>query len=107
MNIYLKELSTRYKDSFLLVVWDGAPCHSEGALDIPENIMVTELPPCSPQLNPAENNWDDMREKFFPNLVFDSMDAIEKKLTEACNFYENNTEVIKSMARWKWIIGSD
>lgn len=107
MNIYLKELSTRYKDSFLLVVWDGAPCHSEGVLDIPENIMVTELPPCSPQLNPAENNWDDMREKFFPNLVFDSMDAIEKKLTEACNFYENNTEVIKSMAGWKWIIGSD
>ena len=69
--------------------------------------MVTELPPCSPQLNPAENNWDDMREKFFANLVFDSMDAVEIKLIEACKFYENNTEVIKSMAGWKWIISSD
>ena len=107
MNIYLKELATRYKDNFLLMVWDGAPCHSEGVLDIPDNIMVAKLPPCSPQLNPAENNWDDMREKFFKNLVFDSMDAVEKKLIKACNFYENNTEIIKSMAGWKWIIRSD
>ena len=107
MNIYLKELSTIYKDHFLLIVWDGAPCHSKGALDIPDNIMVAELPPCSPQLNPAENNWDDMREKFFTNLVFESMDAVEIKLIEACKFYEKNTQVIKSMAGWKWIIGSD
>jgi hypothetical protein len=107
MNIFLKELSTRYKDNFLLVVWDGAPCHSEGVLKVPANIMVAALPPYSPQLNPSENNWDDMREKFFPNLVFDSMDAVEKKLVEACNFYENNKEIIKSMAGWKWIISSD
>lgn len=107
MNIFLKELSTRYKDNFLLVVWDGAPCHSKGALEIPENIMVSELPAYSPQLNPSENNWDDMREKFFPNLVFDSMNAVEEKLIEACKFYEKNIDVIKSMAGWKWIISSD
>jgi len=107
MDIFLNELSTRYKDHFLLVVWDGAPCHSKGALKIPENIMVSELPAYSPQLNPSENNWDDMREKFFPNLVFDSMNAVEEKLIEACNFYENNIDVIKSMAGWKWIINSD
>lgn len=106
MNIYLKELSKRYKDNFLLVVWDGAPCHSKGVLEIPDNIMVCKLPPYSPQLNPSENNWDDMREKFFPNLVFDSMDAVEKKLIQACKFYENNTEIIKSIAAWKWIINS-
>jgi hypothetical protein len=35
------------------------------------------------------------------------MDAVEKKLVEACNFYENNKEIIKSMAGWKWIISSD
>lgn len=106
MNVFLKELSDRYRNNFLLMVWDGAPCHSQGVLEIPENIMITALPPYSPQLNPAENNWDDMREKFFPNLVFDSMDAVEEKLVEACNFYEKNTEIIKSMAGWKWIISS-
>jgi len=104
MNIFLEELSKRYKENFLLVVWDGAPCHNEGALKIPENIMLMTLPPYSPQLNPSENNWDDMRGKFFPNLVFDSMEAVENKLIEACIFYENNPEIIQSIAAWKWII---
>ena len=56
VNVFLEELSTRYKDNFLLVVWDGAPCHSKGVLEIPDNIMVSELPPYSPQLNPSENH---------------------------------------------------
>ncbi len=107
MNVFLEELSARYKDNFLLVVWDGAPCHSEGVLKTQDNTMIVALPPYSPQLNPSENNWDDMREKFFPNLVFDSMGAVETKLIEACVFYENNPEIIQSMAGWKWIINSD
>ncbi len=34
--------------------------------------MVRTLPPYSPQLNPVENIWDDRREKFFANIVFES-----------------------------------
>ena len=39
-------------------------------------MTVRTLPPYSPQLNPVENIWDDMREKFFANIVFESMDAV-------------------------------
>ena len=106
MNIFLQELSNRYQENYLLVVWDGAPCHSKDVLTVPNNIMVVTLPPYSPQLNPAENNWDDMREKFFPNIIFDSMDALEQRLITACQFYEKNPEIIKSIAGWKWITNS-
>lgn len=106
MNVFLQELSQRFADNFLLVVYDGAPCHSEGVLDIPANMMVVKLPPKSPQLNPVENNWDDMREKFFHNLVFDSMKAVEEQLIIACNFYESHPEIIHSIASWEWIIKS-
>lgn len=85
---------------------DGAPCHSEGVLEIPENIMITKLPPYSPQLNPSENNWDDMREKFFHNLVFDSLDSIEEQLIKACTYYGKRPDIIKSIAGWNWIINS-
>ena len=104
MNIFLAELSARYPKDLLLVVYDGAPCHSEGALEIPANIMVTTLPPYSPQLNPTENNWDDMREKFFGNLVFDSIEAVQNHLTTACNFYEQNPQIVKSFSASEWII---
>lgn len=104
MSLFLQELSQRFSEDFLLVIYDGAPCHSEGALSLPENMKVVSLPPYSPQLNPQENNWDDMREKFFKNTVFDSMQAVEDQLATACNFYESNPDVVHSFSSWNWII---
>ena len=106
MTTFLQELSRRYADDFLLLVYDGAPCHSEGALTIPENIMILTLPPYSPQLNPVENNWHEMREKFFHNAAFDSMDEVEGQLVKACNYYEANPEILCSLAGWDWIINT-
>lgn len=104
MSVFLEELSARYREYFLMIVYDGAPCHSPGALDVPEHMMLVKLPPYSPQLNPKENGWDDMREKFFHNLVFDSMNAVEEQLVIACNFYEAHHETVHSFSSWKWII---
>ena len=106
MNVFLQELSQRFAGHFLLVVYDGAPCHSPGVLDVPANMMVMKLPAHSPNLNPKENGWDDMREKFFHNLVFDSMNAVEEQLIVACNFYESNPQIILSIAAWQWIINT-
>ena len=106
MTVFLNELAVRYPDDFLLVVYDGAPCHSPGALDLPPSIGVVTLPPYSPQLNPIEHHWDDMREKFFHNVVFDSMEAVEHQLELTCNFYESHPDIILSMMAWKWIIDS-
>lgn len=104
MNVFLRELSKRYPKSFLLVIHDRAPCHSNKALSIPENMMVEPLPPYSPELNPTENIWKDLKEKFFHNLVFDSLDALEGQLTLACNFYEQHSKIVKSITGWKWIV---
>jgi len=104
MNVFLQELSKRYPKSFLLIVHDGAPCHSKTALSIPENMMIVTLPPHSPELNPTENIWEDVREKFFQNLVFDSLDALEDRLASACNFYEQHPKIVQSITGWKWIV---
>lgn len=50
------------------------------------------------KLNPAENGWDDMREKFFKNTVFASMEVVENQLISACRFYESNPQIIQSSA---------
>ena len=65
-------------------------------------MTVRTLPPYSPQLNPVENIWDDMREKFFANIVFESMDAVENKISEACLHYEENTETVQSITAFPW-----
>ncbi|WP_425360524.1 MULTISPECIES: IS630 family transposase [unclassified Candidatus Tisiphia] len=104
MMLMLQEMAKRYKDNFLLVVCDGAAAHKLDKELLPNNIKLAYLPPYSPQLNPQENIWDDMREKFFYNLAFDSMNAIENQLITACNYYENNPAIVKSICAWNWIV---
>lgn len=104
MMLMLGEMARRYPDNYLLVVCDGASAHKIGAEELPSNVRLTSLPPYSPQLNPQENMWDDMREKFFYNMAFYSMDAVENQLVNACNYYENNPAVVRSITGWDWIL---
>ena len=62
-QIYLDVLSRKYRRQQILLVLDGAPNHQCGLLAVPDNISLLFLPPYSPQLNPKENLWDEIREK--------------------------------------------
>lgn len=104
MNCFLAEVARRHPQEFILMLYDGAPCHSPTALDIPNNIMVETLPPYCPELNPTEHIWDEIREKFFLNLVFESLEAVEDKLVEAVLYMENNTDIVQSITGFKWIV---
>jgi DDE superfamily endonuclease len=104
MNVFLKEVAARHPDDFILMVYDGAPCHKKSALTIPEHMMLEILPPYSPQLNPSENIWDHVREKNFENHVFESMEAVENQLCIAAINLENDPKTVQSITGWHWII---
>jgi hypothetical protein len=59
-----------------VVLLDQAGWHTTPKLSIPENITLLPLPPRSPELNPAENLWQFLRQTFLSNRVFESYDAI-------------------------------
>ncbi len=103
MTFFLRHVRETFPDDFILMVYDGAPCHSPGALDVPENMMLETLPPYSPELNPSENIRDDMREKFFRNKVFVSMSAVIEQLCIAMNHYADNPESVRSITAFPWI----
>ena len=48
------------------------------------------LPPYAPELNPIEPVWDELREKFFHNRVFKSIDALEEHLTTTLKTLEDS-----------------
>ncbi|MBE0616678.1 MAG: transposase [Proteobacteria bacterium] len=73
------------------------------ALNVPENVWFQFLPPCSPQLNPAENLWDDLREKGFHNPVFPSLDAVEDRLVEQLARLERDQKRVQIIAGWDWV----
>jgi len=106
MDIFLAEVARRHPRDFIMMIYDGAPCHRPSALHVPANMCVDTLPPYSPQLNPIENLWDDLREKFFPNLYFDSMTSVEHQLVSAARYYESQPQCVKSITGFPWIISN-
>jgi len=106
MQIFLDEISVRYPDNRMIMVLDGAGWHRNESLIVPDNIQLLKLPPYSPELNPVEHLWDDLREKSFHNVVFNSIDALEDHLEEALRNMENDQDRIRSIVAWPWIINA-
>ena len=104
MNIFLKELSIRHQDQLILLICDGASNHRSKSLRLPDNIMIAYLPPTSPQLNPSENMWDEMKEKFFHNRMFNSFGELVDRMVESALHYQRNKEIVKSITGWHWIV---
>ena len=106
MGLYLAEISRRYPGDNIVMVLDGAGWHKNKSMPIPENIRLLSLPPYSPELNPVEHVWDELREKYFHNRAFDSLDALENHLVDALLSLENNPALVKSICNWDWIINA-
>ena len=88
------------------MVIDGAGRHRSDALKAPTNIYLLKLPPYAPELNPIEHVWDELREKYFHNQVFKSLQALEDPLAKALKNLENDPKKIGSIVSWPWIVGA-
>lgn len=103
MNCFLDILSKRHPDKLILLICDGAPNHKETAIKIPDNIIIEKIPPRSPQINPSENMWEEIKEKFFYNKIFNSMNSLVDRISQAILWYEDRQNIIKSITGWEWI----
>ena len=106
MRVFLDEIAARYPHENVVMVLDGAGWHKSKEIELAENVRTLFLPPYSPELNPQEHVWDELREKFFHNRAFDSLDALETHLEEALRSLELNPERMRGIAGWDWIINS-
>jgi len=104
MQLFLNEVAQRHGSENIIMVLDGASWHASAALVVPQNMRLHFLPPCSPELNPVEHLWDELREKHFHNRTFSSLEHIEQHLVEVLPDFGRNTERIHSICAWYWII---
>ena len=104
MSIFLKEVSERHSNRHILMFLDQASWHRSNQLRIPSNIRLIPLPPYSPELNPVEHIWDELREKWFNNYTFDSIGAVEDRLVKGLRSLENDKPLVKSTSAFNWII---
>jgi transposase len=103
MGMFLAEVAQRHADEFIVMVLDGAGWHRAKRLQVPENLRLISLPPWSPQLNPTEHVWDEVREKWFANRCFASMDQMEQQLVAGLASLEADAPRIASLTGFDWI----
>lgn len=104
MSEFLARVSKAHPREFIVMVVDGASSHVARDLAIPENIRLHRLPGYSPELNPQEHVWDELREKEFPNRVFDSIEGVVAQLEAGLPRLAANTTSLRSLTAWPWLV---
>ena len=102
MSIFLRELSGKYPNEILLLCCDGAAWHKSGALDLPENIELFYIPPYTPEMNPIEQIWKEIRKCGFRNEVFATLNKVMDRLCDTICSLTNQT--ISSITGRDWIL---
>lgn len=83
-QLFLNELSKKKPSEYKVVILDNGRFHKGKNLIIPKNIKLVFLPPYSPELNPAELVWLNMKRKI-TNKVYKTMEELKTKIEQIVN----------------------
>ena len=107
MNLHLAEIAAQVATgAHAALVVDQAGWHMSDRLITPANITLVPLPPKCPELNPAENIWQFMRDNWLSNRVFKSYEDIVDHCCDAWNKLINQPWRIISIGMRDWAHGS-
>lgn len=102
MNVFLRELSAFYPNDIILLAADNAVWHRAKSLVIPDNIEIFPLLPYTPELNPIEQIWKEIRKRGFKNEIFSTLDKVVDRLCDTINSLSK--DVVKSITGRDWIL---
>ena len=94
-------LAEHFHGEPIKLIIDSAGWHIKG--DIPTNISLEFLPPYSPELNPVEQIWDDVRYNYTRDQTFTESDTLWDTLSQAMRAYSTNPQKIKSITNQEWL----
>ena len=106
MNLLLAEIGKNVApDAHAALLVDRAGWHMTDKLVIPPNITIVPLPAKCPELNPAENVWQFLRDNWLSNRVFKSYDDIVDHCCDAWNKLIDQPWRIMSIGLRDWAHG--
>lgn len=85
-QIFLDEFHASYPDDFIIMPLDNGAFHKAKKLAIPDNIMLLFIPPYSPELNPIERLWQDIKDQISCSL-YETLDELKEAVAEVLRRY--------------------
>lgn len=104
MNLFLEKFSKEIApDVHVVLIVDNAAWHSSKTLRIPENITLHYLPPYSPELNPIERVWKELKTWAVANRVFDTMDDLIEAICKGWNRLSQDKDKMTTLLNTSYI----
>ena len=103
MEKYLELFSEKYPHDLHIIQLDNVPLYRSLNLSIPENLIFLFQPAYSPELNPIEKLWLEIK-KDLKWQIFENLDDLRKKLTSIIAEFSSVT--IQSLGGWDFIFNS-
>ena len=102
VSLFFDYLEKEYHDNEIVVVFDNAPSHLPKIVREREHITCISLPPYSPELNPAERFFGEVR-KSTANRLFSSLEEQEEVIRNFVKTLSEDTEKMKRLLGYDWI----
>jgi transposase len=103
-DFFLRQVAESDEDAHHIVIWDGAGFHQKtGSHPIPERIHLLQLPAYSPELNPVEKLFDQLKDEI-GNRLFDSLDDIEAAITSLLSTFWSDLRNVTSLIGNGWLL---
>ena len=103
MQIHLKHISMKIpKERHAAIVVDQAGWHTTKKLILPKNITLIPLPPASPELNPIEQVWRQLRQESLANRCYKDEEDIVKTCCDAWNSLDERKGAMKKLCSRDW-----
>ena len=91
-------------DKYVVLVVDRAAWHVTKKLRIPANLSILPLPPYSPELNPVEQVWQQLRQSDWANRCYQSYDEIVNVCCQAWRQFANQPDTIRNLCSRQWAL---
>lgn len=103
MSLFLKELSLKFSNNRIILAMDSASWHSENNLESIDNISIIFQPPYSPEVNPVELFWKYLRENYFGNRYWKTIEELEEYLVEIIKSVHKEKQILSELTSFSWI----
>ena len=100
-QIWVDYFAETFPDSFTLLVLDNGAFHKAKAVQWPANVAPVFLPPYSPELNPIERLWRDLKDKL-ADCVANTLDQLSEAVSHILQGY--SPAVLQSLTGYAYFV---
>jgi len=100
-ELFLREWRQAFPDGRVAVVLDNSGAHTSHRITWPSGIEPVHLQAYSPELNPREQWFKELREPL-ANQVHDRLEVLETALTKALRPYWEHPETLVQLTAYPW-----